>query len=97
MAAENSWEFHHLDVNSAFQNGTLYEDVYVNQPEGYVKEGKERKVYRLFKALHMKKEGNESLIIGIYVDDLTITGANVRNIIKFKVQVGKELKHYKLK
>lgn len=52
LAAKNSWEVHHLDVKSAFLNGTLYEEVYVNQPEGYVKEGHERKVYKLFKALY---------------------------------------------
>lgn len=51
-AANNEWEVHHLDIKSAFPNGKLYEVVYVNQPECYVKEGQERKVYKLFKALY---------------------------------------------
>lgn len=52
LAAKNQWEVHHLDVKSAFLNGKLYEEVYVNQPEGYVTKGNEGKVYRLFKALY---------------------------------------------
>lgn len=40
--------------------------------------------------MYMKKEGDESLIIGVYVDDLIITGTNVSNIVKFKMQMGKE-------
>lgn len=38
----------------------------------------------------LKKEGDESLIIGIYVDDLIITGTSVSNIVKFKMQMSKE-------
>ena len=41
-----------LDVKSAFLNGILEEEVYVDQPEGYVAKGKEDKVYRLYKALY---------------------------------------------
>jgi len=43
---------HHLDVKSAFLNGDLAEVVYVEQPPGYVVRGKERKVYKLHKALY---------------------------------------------
>lgn len=122
LAAKHEWEVHHLDVKSAFLNGTLYKEVYVNQPEGYVKAGQEGKVYRLFKALYglrqaprawytklnkcllklgfvkcplehdvyTKREGDESLIIGVYVDDLIITGTSVSNICKFKNQMATE-------
>ncbi|XP_074351878.1 uncharacterized protein LOC141691029 [Apium graveolens] len=121
LAAKSEWEVHHLDVKSAFMNGKLYEEVYVNQPEGFVKEGQEEKVYKLFKALYglrqaprawytqlnkcleklgfvkcpfehavyTKREGEESLLIGVYVDDLIITGTSVSNIAKFKLQMSK--------
>lgn len=49
LAAKNNWEVHHLDVKIVFLNG---EEIYVTQPEGFVKRGKEHLVYRLFKALY---------------------------------------------
>lgn len=52
LAAKHAWEVHHLDVKSAFLNGILQEEVYVSQPKGYVKQGFENKVYKLFKALY---------------------------------------------
>ena len=41
-----------MDVKSAFLNGTLEEEVYVEKPAVYVVRGKEDKVYRLKKALY---------------------------------------------
>ena len=32
MAAQFKWKLHHLDVKSAFLNGYIEEDIYVNQP-----------------------------------------------------------------
>ncbi|KAL1225767.1 Retrovirus-related Pol polyprotein from transposon TNT 1-94 [Cardamine amara subsp. amara] len=52
LAATNGWEIHHLDVKTAFLNGELKELVYVTQPEGFEKRGKENQVYRLYKALY---------------------------------------------
>nr|GEX02268.1 ribonuclease H-like domain, reverse transcriptase, RNA-dependent DNA polymerase [Tanacetum cinerariifolium] len=37
IAANNKWEVHHLVVKSAFIHGDLKEEVYVTQPEGFVK------------------------------------------------------------
>ncbi|KAG7551914.1 Zinc finger CCHC-type superfamily [Arabidopsis thaliana x Arabidopsis arenosa] len=56
LAASNGWEVHHLDVKTAFLHGELKEDVYVLQPEGFVKEGSEEKVYKLNKALYGLKQ-----------------------------------------
>jgi hypothetical protein len=52
VAAQETWEVHHLDVKSAFLNGELEEEVYVVQPPGFVEHGSEGKVLRLRKALY---------------------------------------------
>lgn len=51
VAAQRKWEVHHMDVKSAFLNGDL-EEVYVAQPEGFVKHDEEHKVLKLHKALY---------------------------------------------
>lgn len=56
LAASNGWEIHHLDVKTAFLHGELKETLYVSQPEGFVVEGSENKVYKLKKALYGLKQ-----------------------------------------
>nr|GEW90532.1 ribonuclease H-like domain, reverse transcriptase, RNA-dependent DNA polymerase [Tanacetum cinerariifolium] len=52
IAANNKWEVHLVDVKSAFLHGDLKEEVYVTQPEGFIKRQDNGKVYRLIKALY---------------------------------------------
>ena len=56
VAAQLELKVFQLDVKSAFLNGELKEEVYVEQPEGFVIRGKENKVYRLQKALYGLKQ-----------------------------------------
>ncbi|KAL5759339.1 hypothetical protein ACOSQ2_018177 [Xanthoceras sorbifolium] len=56
LAAQNSWPIYQLDVKSAFLHGELQEQVFINQPPGYVKFGCEHKVYQLKKALSGLKQ-----------------------------------------
>jgi len=51
-AANEGWPVHHMDVKSAFLNGELQEEVYVEQPPGFVLKEHEGKVLRLVKALY---------------------------------------------
>lgn len=56
LVAQRSWKNFQLDVKSTFLHGTLSEDVYVEQPKGYVKKGSEHMVYKLHKALYGLKQ-----------------------------------------
>ncbi|CAM8980304.1 unnamed protein product [Rhodiola kirilowii] len=56
LAAQNRWKIHQMDVKSAFLNGVLEEEVYVDQPPGYVQRGKDNNVYKLKKALYGLKQ-----------------------------------------
>lgn len=41
-------------------------------------------------AVYLKREEEEVLIVGVYVDDLLVTGTSLANIKKFKAQMAKE-------
>ena len=56
LAAYLIWSVYQFDVKSAFLNGELEEEVYVQQPEGFVVRDNEDKVYRLKKALYGLKQ-----------------------------------------
>ncbi|KAI5345110.1 hypothetical protein L3X38_012987 [Prunus dulcis] len=56
LAAQKEWSLYQLDVKSAFLNGILKEEVYVEQPQGYDQKNKETKVYKLNKALYGLKQ-----------------------------------------
>ncbi|CAO2193121.1 unnamed protein product [Urochloa humidicola] len=116
LAAQEGWRVHHMDVKSAFLNGDLKEEVYVQQPSGFVIPGMEGKVCRLRKALYGLRQaprawntkldatlrkmgfeqsphdaavyrrgrGGSSLLVGVYVDDLIITGSSDAEVEAFK-------------
>jgi Reverse transcriptase (RNA-dependent DNA polymerase) len=49
-----------MDVKSAFLNGVFEKEVYVEQPLGYMKPGKEHEVLRLKKALYGLKQAQRA-------------------------------------
>ncbi|GJY34685.1 retrovirus-related pol polyprotein from transposon TNT 1-94 [Tanacetum coccineum] len=51
-AAHKSFPVYQMDVKTAFLNGPLKEEVYVNQPDGFIGPHHPNKVYRLKKALY---------------------------------------------
>ena len=57
IAALHNLEIHQMDVKTAFLNGDLNEEIYMDQPEGFIYLGQEKKVCRLVKSLYgLKKE-----------------------------------------
>ncbi|GKG09829.1 retrovirus-related pol polyprotein from transposon TNT 1-94, partial [Tanacetum coccineum] len=55
-AAHKSFPIYQMDVKTSFLNGSLKEEVYVAQPEGFVDPDHPEKVYRLKKALYGLKQ-----------------------------------------
>ena len=52
-------ELHRLDVNTAFHNGELKEDIFVLQPEGFEIKGHEDKVYKLKRSVYGIKQSSK--------------------------------------
>lgn len=119
LVAHCGWEIHHMDVKSAFLNGELAEELYVQQPPGFVDDKHGHMVLKLHKALYglrqaprawnskldsslvslgferskmehavyRREKGGTFLLIGVYVDNLIITGLSVDDITEFKAQI----------
>ena len=52
IGAQKKWPVYQMDVKSAFLNGYIDEEVYVDQPIGYEILGKEHLLYKLKKTLY---------------------------------------------
>ena len=50
------WKIHQMDVKTAFLNGILQEEIYIEQPQGFEIHERESHVYRLKKALYGLKQ-----------------------------------------
>jgi hypothetical protein len=118
LATLEDREIHQMDVKSAFLHGDLDEEIYMEQPIGFVVAGQEHKVCKLQKALYGLKqashawnlqfhgvlnelsftqtysdagvyvyhlqEGGDSVIVILYVDDITILGNSIKKINALK-------------
>jgi hypothetical protein len=118
LAALEDWEIHQMDIKSAFLNGLLEEEIYMEQPEGFITPGQESKVCLLKKAIYGLKQASHTwnlqfhgvlvelgftrtysnagiyvyrcqdaggtLIIILYVDNITIAGDSLKRIQELK-------------
>jgi hypothetical protein len=124
LATHKGWELHHINVKSALLNDGLQEEVYVEQPTGFIIAGKEHKVLKLKNAsyglhqaprawntkldntllslgfwrtpsehtIYVRWNANVQLVVGVYVDDLIITGSDRDNIKSFKEEMAAAFK-----
>ena len=56
LAATHGWDLHQLDIKNAFLHGDLVEEVYMEQPPGFVAQGEIGRVCRLRKSLYGLKQ-----------------------------------------
>jgi len=56
LATKQDLEVEQLDVKTTFLHGDLEEEIYMEQPEGFVELGKEHLVCRLKKSLYGLKQ-----------------------------------------
>ena len=56
LAAKYGLKLHQMDVTTAFLNGDLKKEVYMQQPEGFIEKGKEHLVYKLRRSIYGLKQ-----------------------------------------
>ena len=52
LAIVFGWKLHQMDVKTTFLNGNIDEEVYIEQPEGFVTHGDKSRVCKLRKSLY---------------------------------------------
>jgi hypothetical protein len=56
LAASHKFLVHQMDVKTAFLNGELNEEIYMQLPDGFVATGKENMICRIKKSLYGLKQ-----------------------------------------
>ncbi|XP_071694344.1 uncharacterized protein [Rutidosis leptorrhynchoides] len=82
IAIQNSWSLFQLDINNAFLYGDHDETFYMTLPLALVENGfnRSKNDYSLF----IKSVNGVFIALLVYVDDIVVTGNNVKEILKFK-------------
>ncbi|RVW62735.1 Retrovirus-related Pol polyprotein from transposon RE1 [Vitis vinifera] len=88
MAAMRSWPLYQLDIKNAFLHGDLAEEVYMEQPPGFVAQGSLE--FGMFRStadhsvFYHHNSSGQCIYLVVYVDDIVITGSDQNGIQKLK-------------
>ncbi|CAL8993086.1 unnamed protein product, partial [Prunus brigantina] len=58
LVAHFDLDLHQMDVQTAFLNGNLIEEIYMKQPDGFIQKGEEDLVCRLQKSIYVLKQAS---------------------------------------
>ncbi|GJS78202.1 ribonuclease H-like domain-containing protein [Tanacetum coccineum] len=83
IAVVNGWPLYQLDVNNAFLNEDIVEDVYMTLPEG-LKQAPRQWNAKLTAAFAEHRFEQSKFDYSLYVDDIVITGNDETEISNFK-------------
>jgi len=91
IATAKGWFLYQMDVSNAFLQGNLYEEIYMQTPQGFHKQG-ELKVCRLMKSLYGLKHASKQWNINL-TDALVQSGykQSAFDHSLFTKQQGKEM------
>jgi hypothetical protein len=90
IASAMGWKLQQMDVKTTFLNGVIEEEVYIEQPQGFVIHGKQSHVCTLKKALYGLKQAPKAWYARIdsYLMSLGYSKSNADPNLYYKVENG---------
>ncbi|KAH9669153.1 non-specific serine/threonine protein kinase [Citrus sinensis] len=77
-------EMPEMDVKTTFLNGSLSEDVYMVQPDGFVETGRENMENAVDQCIYLRVSGSKYIILVLYVDDILLATNDTNLLLETK-------------
>ncbi|GJY38379.1 retrovirus-related pol polyprotein from transposon TNT 1-94, partial [Tanacetum coccineum] len=92
ISAVKGLYIHQMDVKTSFLNGYLNKEVYMEQPEGFVIQGQEKKHNSADRCIYTRSTKDYTVVICLYVDDMLIIGTTLDGILETKSYLSSNFK-----